>query len=210
MKTRSKKNSAFTLKTDTFLPKEDLRHRYGPGGKIICVTDAKGSFFEEPDAAMEGVRDLLGQAILAWGEACPVSFHEVRDAWDFEVAMHKADCDDSGCVLASAFFPNAGQNAFDIYPTMFEQSEREQMETIEHEIGHIFGLRHFFANISEKEWKSKLFGKDKAVSIMNYGAKSKLTATDIKDLKRLYELVWSDELKKINRTPIKKFRSYHM
>jgi hypothetical protein len=84
------------------------------------------------------------------------------------------------------------------------------METMEHEIGHIFGLRHFFANISEKEWSSELFGTDSAFSIMNYGDKSKLTADDIKDLKILYELVWSGKLTEINGTEIKLFKSYHM
>ena len=84
------------------------------------------------------------------------------------------------------------------------------METMEHEMGHIFGLRHFFANISEKEWKSELFGADKPFSIMNYGDESKLTTQDAKDLKRLYQLTWSNELTEINGTKIKKFISYHM
>jgi len=152
----------------------------------------------------------LGNAILAWKDACPVKFHEDKDAWDFEITMHETDCDDSGCVLASAFFPGPGQNAFYIYPTLLEQTYQEQLDTLEHEIGHIFGLRHFFANISEKRWKSELFGTDSPFSIMNYGDKSKLTANDIKDLKRLYELVWSGSLTEINGTKIKKMVSYHM
>ena len=167
-------------------------------------------FFKKPEAAKNGVRQLFGEAILAWKDACPIKFHEVKDGWDFEIAMHREDCDDTGCVLASSFFPGAGQSTFYIYPTMFKQSHQEQKETIEHEMGHIFGLRHFFANISEKEWKSLLFGSNKPFSIMNYGAKSKLTATDLKDLRRLYQLIWSDQLTEINGTKIKKFVSYHM
>lgn len=169
-----------------------------------------GSYFKNPDAAEKGLKQLLGKAITGWGPACPIRFHENNDAWDFEIAMHKEDCDATGCVLASAFFPNQGQNTFYIYPTMFKQSEQEQLETIQHEIGHIFGLRHFFANIEEKAWKSELFGKDNPFSIMNYGAKSKLTADDINDLKRLYELVWNGELTSINGTEIKKFLAFHM
>lgn len=167
------------------------------------------SFFKNPDAAKASIRKLFGEAIIAWKDACPIKFHEVKDDWDFEVSMHKEDCDNSGCVLASSFFPGAGQNTFYIYPTMLQQTHLEQKETIEHEMGHIFGLRHFFANISEKQWKSELFGTDNPFSIMNYGSKSKLTASDIKDLKRLYELVWSGELTEINGTKIKKFHSYH-
>ena len=169
-----------------------------------------GSFFKKPEAAKSGIRKLLGNAILAWKDACPIRFHEDKDAWDFEIAMHAEDCDNSGCVLASAFFPGPGQNIFYIYPTMLEQTYQEQLDTMQHEIGHVFGLRHFFANISEKAWKSELFGTNNPFSIMNYGDKSKLTVNDIKDLKRLYELVWSGQLTEINGTKIKKMVSNHM
>lgn len=169
-----------------------------------------GSQFRYPEAAKTNIRKLFGEAIEAWGDACPIKFHEDNDAWDFEIAMHQTNCDDRGCVLASSFFPDQGQHTFYIYPTMLEQLPEEQKETIEHEIGHIFGLRHFFANIRETGAKSELFGIDNPFSIMNYGNKSKLTPSDIKDLKRLYQLVWSGELTEINGTKIKKFVSFHM
>ena len=169
-----------------------------------------GSQFKAPVAAKDNIRKLFGEAIIKWGEACPVKFHEVKDNWDFEITMHREDCDNTGCVLASSFFPGAGQSTFYIYPTMLQQTHKEQMETVEHELGHIFGLRHFFANISEKKWKSELFGTNSSFSIMNYGAKSKLTPQDLKDLKKLYQLIWSGELTEINHTKIKKFVSYHM
>lgn len=167
------------------------------------------SHFKKPEAAKKGIRNLIGEALINWGDACPIKFHESRDNWDFEIAMHASDCDASGCVLASSFFPDSGKSTFYIYPTMFQQTQQEQIETIEHELGHVFGLRHFFANISEKQWKSELFGSKSPFSIMNYGAKSKLTAADKRDLKRLYELVWSGELTEINGTRIKKFRAVH-
>ena len=169
-----------------------------------------GSQFKDGEAAKAGIRKLFGEAIAAWEDACPIKFHEVKDNWDFEITMHKEDCDNSGCVLASSFFPGTGQNTFFVYPTMLQQSHQEQMETVEHEMGHIFGLRHFFANISETQWKSVLFGKDSSFSIMNYGPKSKLTANDRRDLHHLYQLIWSGELTEINGTKIKKFVSYHM
>ena len=167
-------------------------------------------YFKKPALAKDYIRKLMGEAIIAWGEGCPIKFHEVRDNWDFEIQMHKEDCDNTGCVLASSFFPGGGQNTLYIYPTMFKQSRKEQKETIEHEMGHVFGLLHFFANISEKQWKSELFGSNSPFTIMNYGPKSRLTARDVKDLKKLYQLVWSGALTEINGTPIKTFDSYHM
>jgi hypothetical protein len=169
-----------------------------------------GNYFNKPEAAKAGIRRLLGEAILAWREACPIKFHEDNDAWDFEIEMHQEDCDPSGCVLASTFFPNSGQNTFYIYPTLFTQSYKKQVEIMEHEIGHIFGLRHFFANLSELDEPSILFGVDDAFSIMNYGDKSILTANDINDLKSLYKLVWSGQLAEINGTQIRLFKPYHM
>lgn len=167
-----------------------------------------GSYFKKPEEAKQGIRNLLAKAITAWQDSCPVKFHEDNDVWDFEIAMHQEDCDSSGCVLASAFFPGPGQNTFYIYPTMFQQDEKEQIETLEHEIGHVFGLRHFFANL-ETGYPSVLFGTDNALSIMNYGPKSTLTAIDIQDLKTLYTLVWSGQLTEINGTKIELFKPYH-
>ncbi len=64
--------------------------------------------------------------------------------------MQPADnCNTTGCVLASAFFPDSGQHKLLIYPKMFEQTRKEQVDTLIHEIGHTFGLRHFFADVSE-------------------------------------------------------------
>ena len=169
-----------------------------------------GSYFKDGEAAKQGVRKLFGQAIANWGAACPVKFREDDQVWDFEITMHEEKCNANGCVLASAFFPGPGQSIFYIYPTMFKQSPQEQLETIEHEMGHVFGLRHFFAKISETKWKSELFGEHNPFSIMNYGEKSMLMPADINDLQHLYELVWNGTLTEINGTPVKKFVSYHM
>jgi hypothetical protein len=166
--------------------------------------------FNNPAAAKAAVEQLLAKAIVAWGDAAPVKFAKRDDAWDFEVVMRQADdCDGSGCVLASAFFPDAGRHKLLLYPKMFQQSKQEQLETMVHEIGHMFGLRHFFAQIKEAQWPSKVFGTHKKFSIMNYGADSMLTAADRSDLKRLYQKAWIGELTKINGTPIKFVRPFH-
>jgi hypothetical protein len=166
--------------------------------------------FEDPAAAAQAIETLLGKAVLAWEDAAPVKFARQDDAWDFEIVVRNADdCDISGCVLASAFFPDPGRHELVLYPKMFEQNEEEQVETLAHEIGHVFGLRHFFAQISETRWASEIFGKHSKFSIMNYGEDSKLTADDRKDLKRLYELVWAGQLTEVNGTPIRLMGPFH-
>ena len=166
--------------------------------------------FADIAAAKITMRTVVGRAVLAWGDAAPVKFTERTDAWDFEIVANESDdCDVNGCVLAKSFFPDAGRHELNIYPRMFQQTTKEQDDTLEHEFGHVFGLRHFFAKVSEKAWPSELFGKHKPFSIMNYGAQSKLTADDKKDLKRLYKMVWAGELTAVNGTPIRLVRPFH-
>ena len=165
----------------------------------------------DPGGIKDKVRTLIGKALLAWGDAVPVMFSEHIDNWDFEIAVRNADdCDINGCTLASAFFPDAGQHELVIYPKIFEQSEKEQTDTLTHEFGHVFGLRHFFALLQEQAWPAEVFGTHTAFSIMNYGALSELTDTDKKDLKNLYQLAWSGQLTNINKTPIRFVRPHHL
>jgi hypothetical protein len=173
--------------------------------------DSSFEVFDDPAAAKSKVEKLLGEAILAWGDAVPVKFAKKSDAWDFEVVMRQGDdCDDNGCVLASAFFPDAGRHKVILYPKMFTQSKKEQLETLVHEIGHIFGLRHFFAQVSEGAWPSEVFGTHHKFSIMNYGDDSALTKADKSDLRKLYQLAWAGELTEINGTPIRFVKPFHM
>ena len=165
--------------------------------------------FRDPVAAKAALRRLLGDALLAWGDAVPVRFSERSSGTDFEIVVRNADdCDAAGCTLARSFFPDAGRHQLLIYPKMFTQPHEEQVETVVHELGHVFGLRHFFANLSETQWPSHLFGTHSRFSIMNYGADSRLTEADRADLKALYAQVWSGALKTINGTPIKLFKPF--
>lgn len=169
------------------------------------------SLFADPNAAKAAVRRLLGSALIDWGDAAPVKFAEQKDNWDFEISVRESDdCDVNGCTLASAFFPNSAQQEFLIYPKMFKQPLKEQIDTLAHELGHVFGLRHFFALVSEKAWPAEVFGAHKPFSIMNYGANSELTNDDKSDLKHLYEVAWSGQLTNINKTPIKFVRPHHV
>lgn len=165
--------------------------------------------FRDPVAAKAGLRRLFGDALLAWGDAVPVRFSERASGTDFEILVRNADdCDTAGCTLARAFFPDAGRHQLVIYPKMFTQPREEQVETLAHELGHVFGLRHFFAQLSETAWPSHLFGTHSRFSVMNYGADSKLTEADRADLKALYAQVWSGALKTVNGTPIKLFKPF--
>lgn len=166
--------------------------------------------FGNANAAKSEIRKLMGEALLEWGKAAPVRFTENADTWDFQVVVKKADdCDINGCVLASSFFPDAGRHDLEIYPRMFTESRKEQVATLVHEFGHVFGLRHFFAKISEDEWPAIIFGEHKRFTIMNYGSDSVLTDADKSDLALLYESVWKGELTHINGTPIRLIRPYH-
>lgn len=157
----------------------------------------------DPEGSKAAVLSLLSEALLRWGPAAPVRFTHDDDLWDFEIVLRNApDCVAGGCVLASAFFPDAGRHKLVIYPTMFEQVAEEQVETLIHELGHVFGLRHFFATVSETAWPAETFGTNSPFSIMNYGAQSILTAADLEDLTRLYRMAWSGALTQINGTPI--------
>jgi hypothetical protein len=166
------------------------------------------SFNDFPDAKAK-VRSMMGTALDDWRDSRPVNFAERDQGWDFEVVLRNAaDCDARGCVLASSFFPDQGRHKFYLYPTMFEQDEDEQIETLIHEFGHVFGLRHFFAPLLETDLRSEIFGTHVKFSIMNYGEDSKLTDADRDDLKTLYKQARSGELRAINGTPIHLMRPF--
>ena len=167
------------------------------------------AFFDEPAAAEAALTRLLGRSVLEWGPAAPVRFSRDDDAWDFEIAVRDVDrCSVNGCVLASAFFPDAGRHELTVYPKLFAQSEQEQVETMVHELGHAFGLRHFFALVRETAWPAEVFGTHERFTIMNYGADSRLTDADRADLMHLYQEVWSGRITQVNGTPVRLVRPF--
>lgn len=168
------------------------------------------SAFVDPNALKAAVRDVFAAALLAWGDAAPVRFTEDADVWDFEIIVRPSNqCSVNGCTLARAFFPDAGRHDLTIFPIMFDQSRQEQVDTLTHEIGHVFGLRHFFAPVSEAGSPSVIFGTHNKFSIMNYGELSTLTDADKADLKQLYAQVWSGARSDINGTPIRLVQPFH-
>ncbi|KAH7045644.1 peptidase M10A and M12B matrixin and adamalysin [Linnemannia elongata] len=207
-------------KEDT--PKVDIKaHRLGTHGFIplwdkgvVLQYRFNERSLERSRRTKQEILKLFHKAVSQWGDAVPVMFLENRALWDFEfVVRQHEDCNISGCVLASAFFPSGGQQKLTIYPTMLDgQSENDQVETLAHELGRVFGLRHWFAESEDKQsgggWRSELFGSEDPFTIMNYGNECMLTDTDKKDLKLLYAMAWSRELTKINGTPIVLFKPF--
>jgi hypothetical protein len=193
--------------TEGFIPLWDkdttLRWRFNETSMIA---------FADPPAAKTYFRNRIRDALMLWGDAVPVRFTEVAEAWDFEVVFEETPkCNPVGCVLASAFFPDSGQHDLSIYSTLLDQPESEVVETLAHELGHVFGLRHFFAKVKEGAFPSVIFGTHNKRSIMNYGANSRMTAKDKSDLKALYKMVWSGQLTEINGTPVRLVRPFsHM
>ena len=172
--------------------------------------EASLAVFRRPESVKARIKALLDAAITAWEAAAPIRFLENRDNSDFEIVVERYEnCTPQGCTLAQAFFPDAGRHQLFIFPTMFQQSAKEQVDTLTHEIGHVFGLRHFFAPENETRWPSEIFGAHEPFSIMNYGNMSELTDADRNDLQMLYKNAWSGELTKINGTPIKIVFPYH-
>ncbi|MSU91342.1 matrix metalloproteinase-11 [Rhodobacteraceae bacterium 2CG4] len=190
--------------TDGFIP------LWGPGATLRWrFRPTSLALFRDPAAAAAVLRTWFAEGLLLWGDAVPVRFQEVQDPWDFELAVSpQANCSPSGCSLARAFFPDAGQHDIVLYPTLFQQTRAEVIETLAHELGHVFGLRHFFAQITEARWRSEIFGDHTPFSIMNYGPDSRMTDTDRADLRTLYHLVWSGQLTEINGTPVRQMRPY--
>jgi len=173
--------------------------------------EASFQLYADPVGLKAAVQTFFAKAILAWGDAAPIKFVYQPDGWDFEIVMRNVDdCDPAGCVLASAFFPDAGQHQLVLYPKLFDQDEAEVVETLIHETGHIFGLRHFFALERETAWPAEVYGEHEAFSIMNYGDASKLTDADKRDLATLYREARAGRLKKINATPIRLVKPFHI
>ncbi len=177
-----------------------LRWRFSPQAMLR---------FRYPQDEMEKIRVAMKRGLALWGDACPVRFTEARSNCDFEVApAFMDDCDPTGCVLASAFFPNGGQNTLRIFPRMWGLPEEEQAETMAHEFGHIFGLRHWFAHIREQYRDQVPFGSNSPFTIMNYGRFGEMTDADRDDLRLLYREAWRGNLTEINGTPIRFVKPY--
>ena len=156
---------------------------------------------------MTAVQELFEQAQQKWEFTDYVTIEQVDSIFKADFIVHAAPTNgnmSSGFVLASAFFPNADQNDFYVYPEMFTVGD--PLNTMLHEIGHIYGLRHYFFR-EEEGFPGLTFGTENEKTIMNYGKNSILTDTDKTELKALYEYVMDNT--KVNPGPVVMFKSRH-
>jgi hypothetical protein len=171
--------------------------------------------FENSTKLKEIAQQTLFDAIGAWGDSSPVRFKENTDVYDFQVSIMTADLQQgNGLVAASSFFPGDGRKSkLRLYPTFFRSgdlTDKERLETLIHELGHIFGLRHFFSAENDPLFSGGVFGANNKLTIMSYGANSELTSDDRKDLKNLYKAAWTGTLTNVNRTPVRLVDSPHI
>lgn len=98
--------------------------------------------------------------------------------------------------MASAFFPNEVRDVLVYHKTLVEPSWRKVLKnTFLHEIGHILGLRHEFANQPNPEKPGEnletlahQFGSVNPHSVMSYDDVNYINDLDKKDVKAFYEL----------------------
>lgn len=150
------------------------------------------------------IANLLEKALALWGDAAPVQFRQSHYDWDLEIVISRYDRlnSEGRRVRADGFFPSETKNKLKFYPHFFGLTAAEQERIVLHELGHIFGLRHYFAGEAESDLPSHLFGEHRKFTIMNYGEFQKFSDADKRDLKRLYDLAWKGELTEIGGTPI--------
>ena len=157
--------------------------------------------FSYPDQAKAHFRELIDGAMDMWGDAAPVKFQEappgspLTDIDFFYGLTPGNDCNpNGGCVMASAFFPSQNIERLWVFPKLLETDKSYQFEVMAHELGHIFGLRHYFAKEKEAKLPAVVFGEHSKFSIMNYGSDAMLTETDRRDLALFYTKVWNREI----------------
>jgi hypothetical protein len=87
--------------------------------------------------------------------------------------------------LARAFFPNDSDvNVVWVFPRAFKSKFVKYMDAVfEHEVGHVLGLRHEFA---EHEGGTTLFGPRNQESVMSYNFPMRIQQTDVEWVRNLY------------------------
>ncbi|CAN0352313.1 unnamed protein product, partial [Ectocarpus sp. 4 AP-2014] len=56
-----------------------------------CFDEAALNALEDRVRRGSQVRDLIEEAMMAWGDAAPVKLREERDSYDFRVVVHASD-----------------------------------------------------------------------------------------------------------------------
>ncbi|KAL7939084.1 hypothetical protein V8C35DRAFT_285658 [Trichoderma chlorosporum] len=159
-------------------------------GSVISYVVCKETF---PSSLSPLIEDGMKAAIDLW-QFNDVSFKQVdrNDLATFAVTYDTRDYRGyRRKVYASAFFPNEKCRELIIYPRSCKEPDF-LANILAHEIGHILGLRHEFADTDLEELKipSVALGDQSPESIMNRHStrEYKVTDRDWKDLRDLYAL----------------------
>ncbi|KAK4064657.1 hypothetical protein Trihar35433_8174 [Trichoderma harzianum] len=139
--------------------------------------------FPTPDSAMLA-KTAMRTATSMW-KGIGVRFRQVErhDKATFAVVYE----DSSEGVYAISFFPKASGGKLVLYEPSLSNTDH-LANILAHELGHILGLRHEFAQERELE-PSVLFGHENANSVMNYFkqlSKYQVTEQDLQELAEFY------------------------
>ncbi|KAL6801082.1 hypothetical protein GGI42DRAFT_343179 [Trichoderma sp. SZMC 28013] len=169
--------------------KEDYIPRWRRGSELTYTVNVK-SFPTSAEAAQ--VKAAMQTAVSMWkGIGASFKYLEVdlNDSATFVVTYH---CHGPRNIYASSFFPD--ESPADLLVYKLGLSNAAYLANIlAHEIGHILGLRHEFADKNHKEGKilrCVLFGKKNPRSIMNYHedpGQLQVSEQDLRELKEFYE-----------------------
>ncbi|KAI9771891.1 MAG: hypothetical protein M1840_001661 [Geoglossum simile] len=124
-----------------------------------------------------------------------VTFEWVTDLED--AAFMLAYGGDQGSSLAEAFFPNEEPlNTVFVYQGAFQSgSVNTQKEIFLHELGHILGLRHEFADGPFRgrpaEGGAVVFGERNENSVMSYHLPPAIQESDVRDTRAFYDFTGS-------------------
>jgi hypothetical protein len=93
----------------------------------------------------------------------------------------------SGGTIARAFFPNTNDvNVMRVYALAFTDKYVRYLDAVfEHEVGHVIGLRHEFAD--EEGAGAVLFGPRNPDSVMSYNFPMRIQETDVTWVRNLYD-----------------------
>ncbi|KAI0014715.1 hypothetical protein F4780DRAFT_767184 [Xylariomycetidae sp. FL0641] len=154
-------------------------------GAAPCWCVKRSSFPSIADA--EYAAACLREAVRLWRRAAPniPTFNQTEDREIATFQLTYGSTDDLG-LLAEAFFPNQSRRELEVFKEAFSSMNKPFLTNILlHEVGHILGLRHEFAEIIP----SVQMGTPDRLSVMNYHGQADqwvITAADASWTNELY------------------------
>lgn len=134
------------------------------------------------------IREAVQKAACMWsGIAVPFKEVHCRGSAIFVVKYHPRECT---TIYARAFFPDELPGDLLVYKSALSNNSY-LANILAHELGHILGLRHEFADEDKRERNLRcvLFGKKNSRSIMNYYkdlGQLQVSEQDLKELEAFY------------------------